>query len=183
MNCERCEERPAKLRNLCGRCYQFCRLNRIITIKSGPKVCGLSSCNRKRTYNEKLCRKHRLERKKHDHTDARTSVERSKGLHAGEYEARLEAQGGRCALCKTPLGRLKQPFLYVDHDHDTKDIRGLLCNGCNTALGKFGDNLDGLEKRMNHPADKLTSFGVGGMKGLTDALRYLKTVDDRKLFA
>lgn len=32
----------------------------------------------------------------------------------------------------------------LDHDHLTGKIRGWLCQPCNTALGKFGDNVEGL---------------------------------------
>lgn len=45
----------------------------------------------------------------------------------------LAAQGGGCAICgkQCPTGRA----LAVDHDHDTGEIRGLLCYKHNTALG------------------------------------------------
>ncbi len=59
------------------------------------------------------------------------------------YQAMLEAQEGKCAICRTApkarfRGRLKQ--LSVDHDHVTGQIRALLCNGCNAGLGYFANN-------------------------------------------
>lgn len=32
--------------------------------------------------------------------------------------------------------------LVVDHDHNTGEIRGVLCHSCNTAIGKLGDSVD-----------------------------------------
>lgn len=37
-----------------------------------------------------------------------------------------DAHHGRCALCREDRGRL-----YIDHDHTTGLVRGLLCRGCN----------------------------------------------------
>jgi Recombination endonuclease VII len=59
------------------------------------------------------------------------------------YRAMLEAQGGKCAICREAptarfKGRLKQ--LSVDHDHITGRIRALLCSGCNAGLGHFRNN-------------------------------------------
>lgn len=50
-----------------------------------------------------------------------------------EYESRLRAQEGRCALCRKEA---RYP-LYVDHDHDTGKTRSLLCALCNNAVGVF----------------------------------------------
>ena len=39
----------------------------------------------------------------------------------------------------------------IDHDHETGKVRGVLCHGCNTALGMLGDNPErilGLEKYL-----------------------------------
>jgi len=38
--------------------------------------------------------------------------------------------------------------LAVDHDHKTNKIRGLLCQFCNTALGKFLDDVEILKKAI-----------------------------------
>lgn len=56
------------------------------------------------------------------------------GLTRPAVDAMIERQAGKCALCRT-----KEPTV-VDHDHDTGIVRGMLCDGCNTGLGAFGDD-------------------------------------------
>lgn len=51
-----------------------------------------------------------------------------------EYEEMLARQGGVCAICNK---RQVSRRLAVDHDHETGQIRGLLCLRCNQALGRF----------------------------------------------
>jgi len=58
-------------------------------------------------------------------------------LSADDYAARLEAQGGGCALCGT---KPKTRRLDVDHDHATGEVRGLLCHRCNRALPTWVDD-------------------------------------------
>lgn len=73
------------------------------------------------------------------------------GLSLDEYDAMLVRQGGGCAVCGAlPDGRR----LHIDHDHETGKVRGLLCSGCNTAIGGFREDvatiLDGAEYVGTH---------------------------------
>jgi hypothetical protein len=40
--------------------------------------------------------------------------------------------------------------LYVDHDHSTGKVRGLLCQSCNTLLGTAKDNISLLYKSIKY---------------------------------
>jgi hypothetical protein len=61
------------------------------------------------------------------------------GMTVEQYDAMTFAQGGLCAICKKlPTVRSKKSLrLDVDHNHETGEIRGLLCSTCNTALHKI----------------------------------------------
>jgi hypothetical protein len=50
------------------------------------------------------------------------------GIALDDYDRMLDDQDGRCAICRC-VPRTKR--LAVDHDHDTGEVRGLLCRGCN----------------------------------------------------
>lgn len=66
-------------------------------------------------------------------------IEKTYGLTAEQYDALLERQGGRCAICRN---RPKSKRLAVDHDHKTGEVRGLLCSRCNHDLmGSAWDSL------------------------------------------
>lgn len=64
----------------------------------------------------------------------------------------LVAQGGVCALCGTtdagpPNGKyVTDTVFHVDHDHETGQIRALLCKACNMGLGCFQDQPELLEQ-------------------------------------
>jgi hypothetical protein len=56
------------------------------------------------------------------------------GVGAAEVEELIAAQGGVCAVC----GRSDPD--HVDHDHATKEVRGVLCFNCNGGLAQFKDD-------------------------------------------
>lgn len=64
---------------------------------------------------------------------------RAYGLTPDDFNRILAAQDGLCAICRGgPNGAGKR--LHVDHCHDSKKIRGLLCAKCNTAIGLLDDD-------------------------------------------
>lgn len=70
------------------------------------------------------------------------------GITLEEFNAWYITQEGKCGICKQfmiqPLMQRGQPLNIscVDHDHKTGEVRGLLCSGCNKALGLFKDNIE-----------------------------------------
>jgi hypothetical protein len=62
------------------------------------------------------------------------------GITLEQYNALLEEQGGRCAICRVdePGGSLTK--WAVDHCHNSLKVRGLLCTACNMGIGQLGDD-------------------------------------------
>lgn len=60
------------------------------------------------------------------------------GITAEEYQQKLDAQDGLCAICNGP--QVSDKALAVDHNHETGAVRDLLCNSCNGGLGLFKDS-------------------------------------------
>jgi len=55
-----------------------------------------------------------------------------------EYENLLVKQDCKCAICKEPPSPDKS--LVIDHNHETGQVRGLLCYRCNLAIGHLKDD-------------------------------------------
>lgn len=53
----------------------------------------------------------------------------------------IAQQNGECAICRTKKPSSIYAELYVDHDHSTGSIRGLLCWRCNIGLGYMKDDI------------------------------------------
>ena len=64
----------------------------------------------------------------------------SYGLTDDDYEAMLESQDYRCAICYEH--EVRNVRFAVDHCHKSGVNRGLLCAKCNTGLGLFMDDPD-----------------------------------------
>lgn len=87
-----------------------------------------------------------LVRLQHDRPAIERVMERTYGFDVARYERLAIQQGGRCAICrKRPSSERR---LAIDHDHATGDVRGLLCDRCNTALGGFADDIGNLARAI-----------------------------------
>lgn len=79
-----------------------------------------------------------------------THLKRKFGISLNQYNSILQHQGGKCAICgKVETIRMFK-WLAVDHCHKTKRVRGLLCNRCNTCIGKFEDDVALLQKAITY---------------------------------
>ncbi len=75
------------------------------------------------------------------------------GITLADFNAMRESQGGVCAICreKPTKGQTKVcGGLYVDHDHDTGAVRGLLCTNCNQGLGHLKDDVTRLQNAIEY---------------------------------
>lgn len=75
------------------------------------------------------------------------ALRRYYGITEDQYDELLVRQNGVCAICKEPPGIRR---LAVDHCHETKAVRGLLCDRCNTTLGKFNDNIELFQSAIDY---------------------------------
>ena len=68
------------------------------------------------------------------------------GMTLENYEEMLNKQKGCCLLCDGHYTEQKGELLNIDHNHSTGEVRGLLCDICNRALGLFKDSPELLYK-------------------------------------
>lgn len=65
-----------------------------------------------------------------------------------DYDRMFKAQNGVCAIC----GGVNKDSrnLFVDHNHTTGKVRGLLCSNCNFAIGHMKDNVKLLQNLIKY---------------------------------
>lgn len=69
------------------------------------------------------------------------------GLTAEDFLRLYEEQEGRCAICEAEQEPSK---IHIDHNHETGEVRGLLCGSCNRALGYLKDSPLIVERAFNY---------------------------------
>jgi len=72
-----------------------------------------------------------------------------------EFDSIYKRQHGKCAICRRPIRKQStksetRRSAFVDHDHKTGRVRGLLCQRCNCALGLFQDDPKLLKRAILH---------------------------------
>lgn len=76
------------------------------------------------------------------------------GISREQYEEMVVRQAGICAACgneeqeRSSKGYIRA--LCIDHDHDTGQVRGLLCGSCNRALGHAKESVERLESLIHY---------------------------------
>lgn len=90
-------------------------------------------------------------RKRNPRLEKDRALRDSFGMTVDEWEEKILAQNGCCAICRKPetATRLGKPLtLSVDHNHKTGAIRDLLCRACNVLLGYANEDADVLIKAI-----------------------------------
>lgn len=68
-----------------------------------------------------------------------TRLKRIYNISLDDYNNLLISQNECCKICTKHKSEFSKA-LAVDHNHDTGQVRGLLCDLCNRGLGMFRDN-------------------------------------------
>lgn len=66
------------------------------------------------------------------------------GITVQELEDMVAEQGCLCAICRTG------PAEHLDHDHQTGQVRRVLCFPCNGGLGQFRDDPELLRRAIDY---------------------------------
>lgn len=67
-------------------------------------------------------------------------VEKTYGITPEQYEEIFARQGRRCGICRAKPASIR---FAVDHDHQSGEVRGILCKRCNhDLLGGAHDSID-----------------------------------------
>jgi hypothetical protein len=131
---------------------------------NGPRGEKSARCKKCRSAEAKIWRRANPERvkaavQKYQNADRERYLENNRrakmrqvyGISIEGYRRMLDAQGGKCAICKTdkPNGPSKKYFC-VDHCHKTGKNRGLLCCHCNFMIGHSKDDVSILAEAISY---------------------------------
>ena len=131
--------KESKAKGLCNTHYERQRLGLdlappIRQYETGERLCKYIGCDKPRACSGTYCQKHYMRPRKR--------LNRY-GLTHEQFEVMLEAQDGRCAICRTDTPKGSGGFHWcVDHDHVTGQVRGILCGHCNQGIGMLQDDPD-----------------------------------------
>lgn len=74
------------------------------------------------------------------------------GISYDNFLATCLTQSNKCKICNTDLqfkGKSNKSAVQ-DHNHETSELRGILCNACNVGLGHFRDNKEALLNAVDY---------------------------------
>lgn len=101
----------------------------------------------------KDCDKERMKNWRCNNVKAIRESRARKEFNLSKSQYDLLMSTSNCQICNKEFKPLSIDYRNdrnIDHCHETGVVRGVLCNSCNTGLGKLGDNIEGLEKALNY---------------------------------
>lgn len=96
----------------------------------------------------KVCRSARSKSYRTDELklrDKERHLQKKYGMSLADYEEMYVKQKGTCPLCLRFRDKL-----FVDHDHQTDEVRELLCNECNFAIGLTYENVETMKRMIDY---------------------------------
>ena len=99
-------------------------------------------------YECKLCHnlRNRLWHKNNKERGKNTYLKRQYGITLQEKLEMVKSQDNKCGICQNEFKDTKDTC--VDHNHATGQVRELLCNHCNSAIGLFKENTETLKSAV-----------------------------------
>lgn len=97
----------------------------------------------------------------------RISSLRTKGLPDDELERARQAVSefnGCCDICGSRESRNDSRGFVLDHDDEFKVFRGILCHGCNLAIGHAGEEIARLQAMIQYLTERTGPFIVFGRR-------------------
>lgn len=148
--------------NICKECGESKKLSSFGTYVSRGTVYHRATCKKCRNKKAREARDDRtrwLERRQYREKVAADKegvadyyrdwhLRKKYGITLDEFNELSKAQGHLCAICNEENKVYDR--LVVDHNHATGEIRGLICSGCNSALGYAKDSVDVLQSMIDY---------------------------------
>lgn len=116
---------------LCTKCRTSKPLTDFYTLKNGKQSWWCKNCSRDQANSRSL-------------EYYRKNPYRKYGKTKQDFDEMAKAQDYKCALCR------REKKLVMDHSHSSGKVRGLLCDGCNVALGMFLDDPELLRRAASY---------------------------------
>jgi|SRR5271166_3815920 len=140
----------------CNKCLKFKELINFRKWRNSCKQCGIVDSNNWKRNNPD---QRKQTRKKHynNNKDQYKNVilKCLYKISLDDYNNLLIKQNELCAICNKKESSISKSSglikkLSVDHNHETKKVRALLCEKCNRGLGYFCDDIEILDKASEY---------------------------------
>lgn len=80
-------------------------------------------------------------------TKAEIKLRSSYKIEISDLERLQKEQSNCCAIFSKSFDETKR---FIDHDHDSGEVRGLLCSSCNSGIGLLGDDLKSVMRAVEY---------------------------------